>query len=353
MNGKKKGVLSPAVPVPVTDLPPPPPTPTVTVAEGKINVQIVAPEGLRKPVLPFFPSSIGENAAASAPTAAVVAAGVASQTVPTEAPQASPETPPEEATEPNDETPVPAPAPTAPPSADAPAVQPQAPPVPCPAVPDAGATASETGAAGADKPVVPCVPPGSTLLPARALSPLPTPIYGYMVYEMAPPEFKPPVLQPGAAPPYPVLLTQQAVTDGTWSDTRFDVGVERCYSVTTVETLGQIVSESAPTPTVCVKTVDVFPPAAPKNLQAVASEGTISLIWDSNTEPDLAGYIVLRGPAGADKLTAITPTPIKESTFRDTAVKAGVRYAYVIVAVDSATPQNVSAQSNRVEETAR
>ena len=90
-----------------------------------------------------------------------------------------------------------------------------------------------------------------------------------------------------------------------------------------------------------------------KAVQAVASEGTISLIWDANVEADLAGYIVLRAPAGSDKMTAITPTPIKETTYRDTKVKAGVRYAYAVVAVDTATPQNVSAQSNRVEETAR
>jgi len=34
-------------------------------------------------------------------------------------------------------------------------------------------------------------------------------------------------------------------------------------------------------------------------------------------------------------------------------VKPGVRYAYVIVAVDKATPPNRSAPSARVEETAR
>jgi fibronectin type 3 domain-containing protein len=174
-----------------------------------------------------------------------------------------------------------------------------------------------------------------------------------MIYEVAPPDFKPPTQQPGALPPYPQLLTTAPVLAGLWSDTRFEVGVERCYVARTVATLGQIVSESAPTAPVCVKTVDTFPPAAPKNLQAVASEGAISLIWDPNSEADLAGYIVLRGAAGSDKLTAVTPTPIKESTYRDTAVKAGVRYVYAVVAVDNASTQNVSAQSNHVEETAR
>ena len=205
-----------------------------------------------------------------------------------------------------------------------------------------------------DKPAPPpCVPAPATLLRAKLISTYPPPVYGFMVYEMAPAGFTPPKQEPGAVPPYPLLLTPAPVQAGTWNDSRFVVGVDRCYSVRLVMTVGQISSESAGTPTVCVKTVDTFPPAAPKNLQAVASEGTVSLIWDANTEADLAGYIVLRGAAGSDKLTAITPTPIKETTFRDTKVRAGVRYAYVVVAVDTATPQNVSAQSSRVEETAR
>jgi hypothetical protein len=77
------------------------------------------------------------------------------------------------------------------------------------------------------------------------------------------------------------------------------------------------------------------------------------LIWEPNTEPDFAGYLVLRGESPGDKLEALTPTPIRETTFRDTTGSPGVRYVYVIVAVDSATPQNVSVESNRVEESAR
>ena len=49
----------------------------------------------------------------------------------------------------------------------------------------------------------------------------------------------------------------------------------------------------------------------------------------------------------------ITPTPIRETTYRDTTVTPGVRYVYAIVAVDRATPPNMSPQSTRVEETAR
>jgi fibronectin type 3 domain-containing protein len=85
----------------------------------------------------------------------------------------------------------------------------------------------------------------------------------------------------------------------------------------------------------------------------VASEGAISLIWDASTEADLAGYIVLRGQAPGATMSPLMTEPIKETTYRDTTVKPGVRYVYAVVAVDTASPQNVSAQSNRVEETAR
>jgi len=77
------------------------------------------------------------------------------------------------------------------------------------------------------------------------------------------------------------------------------------------------------------------------------------LIWDANTEPDLAGYIVLRGEAPGDTLQAITKEPVTSTRYRDESVRPGTRYVYAVVAVDRAVPQNVSAPSDRVEETAR
>jgi len=59
----------------------------------------------------------------------------------------------------------------------------------------------------------------------------------------------------------------------------------------------------------------------------------------------------LRGEAGGDTLQPITPVPIEEPTYRDTAITPGARYVYAILAVDTAS--NVSLESNRVEETAR
>ena len=135
--------------------------------------------------------------------------------------------------------------------------------------------------------------------------------------------------------------------------TGVEFGKEECFVVRTVTMAGTVSIESAASERACVTPTDIFPPAAPRGPSAVGSAGVISLIWDANTEPDLAGYLVLRGEAPGDTLQPLTPAPIKETTYRDTTVTPGVRYVYAIVAVDSAKPANTSPQSTRVEETAR
>lgn len=132
-----------------------------------------------------------------------------------------------------------------------------------------------------------------------------------------------------------------------------EFGKEECFVVRSVVAVLGVSIESAPSERVCVTAADIFPPAAPKGLQAVASTGAINLIWDANTEADLAGYVVLRGEAPGDKLQALTPAPIRDTTFRDATAQPGIRYVYAIIAVDRATPPNMSPQSNRAEETAR
>ena len=94
-------------------------------------------------------------------------------------------------------------------------------------------------------------------------------------------------------------LTDQPVTGSAFVDPRIAWGAERCYTVRAVHSLGALVVESEPAPPACEKLIDTFPPAPPKGLVAVASEGAINLIWDANAETDLAGYLVLRAPASS------------------------------------------------------
>ncbi|MBA2301252.1 MAG: fibronectin type III domain-containing protein [Acidobacteria bacterium] len=157
------------------------------------------------------------------------------------------------------------------------------------------------------------------------------------------------IYRPGASAPLnPVLLTSPA-----FERTGVAFGTEECFVVRTAVVIGTVSLESLPSAAQCVTPSDIFAPAAPKGLSAVGSAGTISLIWEANTESDIAGYLILRGEVPGDTLQALTATPIRETTYQDTTVKSGVRYGYVVVAVDRATPPNTSPQSARVEESAR
>jgi hypothetical protein len=145
-------------------------------------------------------------------------------------------------------------------------------------------------------------------------------------------------------------LTQTPIKALEFEDTRIEWGATRCYAVRAVKAIGASTLESEAGEPQCEKLVDTFAPSAPKGLNAVSSEGAVSLIWEANAEPDVAGYYVLRGQPGGH-LDRLTPTPIPESSFLDSTATRGVRFVYAVVAVDKAG--NISAQSERVEETAR
>ena len=61
---------------------------------------------------------------------------------------------------------------------------------------------------------------------------------------------------------------------------------------------------------------DTFPPAAPKDLQAVATEGAISLIWDANTENGSRRLHRAARPRARRRARRDHAAPIRETTFQ-------------------------------------
>jgi len=137
-----------------------------------------------------------------------------------------------------------------------------------------------------------------------------------------------------------VRLNSTPIQETTYVDRRAAKiiwGVERCFTVSTVHRFEEnLAVESIPSAPACVTLADKFPPKAPAGLQAVPSERVVSLIWNENTEPDLAGYLVLRGGTGGEPPTVITPTPITQAHFEDSTAEPGRTSLYVVVAVDKA-----------------
>jgi hypothetical protein len=219
---------------------------------------------------------------------------------------------------------------------------PQPPPAPAVSFTASAVVVKWEAPAGVRRPIQPPVSPERQKegwLPVRALLSGPSP-HTFTVYELESANAPATSARPVNAAP---------LTTATFQDPRVTFGVERCYSVRTVQAYRGGTLESGLSPATCVTLRDTFPPAPPTNLASVGSEGGVSLIWEASAE-DVAGYHVLRGPVGG-ALAQITSAPVRETTWRDTTAQPGVRYAYAVVAVDAAG--NVSTESNRVEDEAR
>jgi hypothetical protein len=95
-------------------------------------------------------------------------------------------------------------------------------------------------------------------------------------------------------------------------------------------------------PPIRVQALDVFPPAVPKGLVAVATAGdrtagtlpSIDLSWQPNTEPDLAGYEVYRREDTTPWQRISGDQPVIGPAFHDAQVLPGHTYRYGVSAVD-------------------
>ena len=155
------------------------------------------------------------------------------------------------------------------------------------------------------------------------------------------------------APERPTPLNAAPITGTSYLDTGVTFDVRRCYVVRALDTIDSLEVEGPVSAPACVVPVDTFAPQAPLGLVAVASADAISLVWDPGSEPDISGYLVLRGTAPGATLDRLTPEPIEETTFRDANLETGQLYVYAVQAVDNATPPNASPPSVEVTERVR
>jgi len=79
---------------------------------------------------------------------------------------------------------------------------------------------------------------------------------------------------------------------------------------------------------------DVTPPSPPQALYSVTGDGSVTLHWVKNTEPDLAGYKVYRGPAFSGPYNALATTGA--TSYTDNGVTNGTTYYYAVAAYDLA-----------------
>ncbi|HZR29265.1 MAG TPA: hypothetical protein VFA71_10805 [Terriglobales bacterium] len=153
--------------------------------------------------------------------------------------------------------------------------------------------------------------------------------------------------------------------ENRWSAVDRDIEWEKSYSywlvpVTTVYSgTHQLLAEVEGDDSQPVEVVahDVFPPAPPEGLLAVASEipneRFVDLIWAPNIEKDVAGYNVYRREEAGPETDAkngtperINSAPITMLSFHDTGVDAGHKYFYSISAVDLRGNESAKSQES-------
>lgn len=158
----------------------------------------------------------------------------------------------------------------------------------------------------------------------------------------------------GPLPPAPEPIERNLVIDGAASgrsqalDNKITLGntyeyraqrlVRESVNGETIELDGEL------SPPIRVEALDVFPPAVPAELAAVATaadtasggSASIDLNWQPNTEADLAGYEVYRREDLTPWERISGDQPVAGPAFHDDHVLPGHSYRYAVSAVDKA-----------------
>ncbi|MDE3200256.1 MAG: fibronectin type III domain-containing protein [Acidobacteriota bacterium] len=150
-------------------------------------------------------------------------------------------------------------------------------------------------------------------------------------------------LSPATQPSEVTLMVENGSRAGGALDKSAELGETyeyRAQRVAMVEVEGKTLELAGPlSQPLRVEVKDIFPPEAPKGLEAVASKSeqgelSIDLSWQANGESDLAGYVLYRREGDA-AWTRISPAePVIAPAFHDTQVLAGHTYQYAVSAVD-------------------
>lgn len=165
--------------------------------------------------------------------------------------------------------------------------------------------------------------PSAKPTPAPTPSPTPTPrpAPAFWVYRRA---------RMGGA--YGAPLNATPTTATTLADSAARPTESWCYVVRGVVATTPVAIESAPSAEVCMAVQDIFAPAPPIGVAALAREGSATVSWSPSPEPDLKEYRVYRASGDAPPRRVAT-RPAAETSASDAGPGPGV-HVYTVTAVD-------------------
>jgi len=116
-----------------------------------------------------------------------------------------------------------------------------------------------------------------------------------------------------------------------WMDSTAEFGKSYTYVVRSLVKAGTGEAESELSNEAAITPLDTFAPATPAGLTAVPSTSSIELVWERNTDNNLAGYRVYRalGDGPFTRISDTEPLP----AYSDHQVEPGKTYRYAVTAV--------------------
>lgn len=75
-------------------------------------------------------------------------------------------------------------------------------------------------------------------------------------------------------------------------------------------------------------------PGAPRSITVTAEATRVTITWNSNPEPNVAGYYVYRSAASGGTFTRLNASPVTSTSYTDAAVSANHDYYYRVSALD-------------------
>jgi hypothetical protein len=149
-------------------------------------------------------------------------------------------------------------------------------------------------------------------------------IEGYNIYRSE---------QPDLFPSSPINALP--VKNPEFEDEKFQYNKTYYYAVSTIGSLQNPSAESLRSSAIQIETRDVFPPAPPKDFNALFEKGVVLLLWAPSSSSDVVGYRIIRQEKGEEKPQRLQQDLIPSLSYRDAAVESGKLYEYSIQAIDS------------------
>jgi pectate lyase len=135
-------------------------------------------------------------------------------------------------------------------------------------------------------------------------------------------------------------------TSTSYTDTGLSPSTTYTYTVLTRNLAQTIFTGAASSPASATTNTDTTPPAKPTGLTATAGYAIVGLVWNNNSESDLAGYNVYRSTTSGSGYGKLNGALLTDLNYIDDINTTDITYYYVVTAVDTAS--NESNDSNEV-----